>query len=104
LSVRDEPVSLTGNGQDVVGVIRPLAEGPPEGRDLAGEVVFLNGRVRPDAIEQLVLGHKTIAMLEQDGEHVEGLGRNGYGVTVAPKPSRHHIGDERAERICTVPG
>ena len=103
LSARDESVSLARDGKDVVGLIRALTERPPKGRDLAREIVFLDGRVRPHTIQQLVLRDQAIPMLEQDDEHVEGLRRDWYRVTVSPEPPRHRVGDERTERKCTVP-
>jgi hypothetical protein len=84
LSVGDESVSLTRNGDNVVGIIRTLTERPPKGRHLAREIVLLDRCVRPDAIQQLVLCDETIATFEQDGEHVEGLRGDRYGVTLAP--------------------
>ena len=87
LSVRDESISLARDGQDVVGLVGTLAERPSKRRDLASEIVFLNGRVGPDAVQQLVLRDKTIAMFEQDDEHVEGLRRDRHSAALAPQPS-----------------
>jgi hypothetical protein len=102
-SAGDESISLARDGQDVVGLIWTLTECPSQRGHLACEIVFLDCRVRPDTIQQLVLCDQTVAMFEQDDEDVEGLRRDWYRATLVPQPSRDRVSDERTEGIGTVP-
>jgi hypothetical protein len=80
-----------------------VTEQPAKRGHLACEIVFLDSRIRPDTIQQLVFCDQAIAMFEKHGENIERLGRNRYRMTLSPQPSRHRVGDERSKGIGTVP-
>ena len=82
---------------DVVVLVGSLAERAAQGRDLSSKIVFVDDRVRPDEPEEFVLLDGLVLVLQQDGEHLEGLGRNRNGVAVGPQRPLDGVNDEGAE-------
>ena len=100
----DESISVTGNGDDEIVLVGTLAERAPQRRNLTRQVVLVDGRVRPHAVQELVFADDVVSMLEQHDEHVEGLRRDRDETTIPPQLPLEGIHDERTEGIPTVPG
>ena len=86
LNTGDESISVTGNGHDVIVLVGTLAECPSQGRDLARQIVLIDGGVRPDAVQRLIFADDVGSMFEEHDEHVERLRRDGHELT-----ARHNL-------------
>ena len=93
----DESISLTGNGDDVVVLVRTLAKRPPHRRDLTRQVVLVDGGVRPHPVQELVFADDVVPMFEEHDEHVEVFDEIGTRRPSAPQPSLDGVDDERTE-------
>ena len=66
IGLGDEAVAARRNGRD-----RSDAEELAQRTDLHLEIVLVDDEACPDLADQLILGHDTVAMLEQHEQHVE---------------------------------
>ena len=83
----DESISVTGNSDDEIVLVGTLAKRAPQRRNLAGQIVLVDGRVRPHAVQKLIFTDDVVSMFEQHDEHVEGLRRDWDETTFAPQPA-----------------
>ena len=93
---------MTGNGYDEIVLVGTLAKRAPQRRNLTGQIVLVDGRVRPHAVQQLIFADDVVSMFEQHDEHVEGLRRDGHETTFPPQLPLEGIDDERTEGIAAV--
>ncbi len=94
-----ERVALLGNGDDVAMVPGLLAEDLSQGGDVDAQVGFGAHRAGPEQFDQLVLGKNLAAMLDEEQEQSERLGRDGNHSVAAPQHAVDRIDAKWAEFV-----
>jgi len=94
-----EPVADARHRLDVALPGRPIAERPPQRRDVVIEVVLFNGRVGPDALHQLVLRQQAARMFDQQAQGVEYLRAEGHGAALVEEPALAYLEAKRPEFV-----
>jgi hypothetical protein len=72
----DESIPASGDRGDIARVRGVIAKRPPVYEDTLRQVRLFDGRVGPDTAHEIVFFNRPAAMLEQDLEHVQRLGRH----------------------------
>jgi len=94
-----ESISAPGNGDDEIVLVRTLAKRPSQRRYLPRQVVLVDGRARPDTVQELIFADDLVSMFEQRDEHVEGFRRNRHETAFPPQPSLEGVDNERPEGV-----
>jgi hypothetical protein len=79
-----------------------VSQGLPDRRDVPRQIVFLNERVRPDELNELVFLDDTIAPFNQDDENFKGFQGEWDESAGAVERAARRIGDERTKGIDPV--
>ena len=70
--LRPKLIAAAGHGRDQAGFVSHCLAQPG---DVLGQVAFLHKGVRPDGLQQLILGHHSSGVQNHVGKNVEGLRR-----------------------------
>ena len=91
---------MAGERGDVLQTIRVAIQGSSKYEDLLAQVRLLDERVRPERAEQLLLRQHALATLDQEQEHVKGLGGQILGTTFAEQDALRWIQHKGAKLKC----
>src|SRR5437868_2909319 len=80
-------------------LLRAFAERFAQGRDVDGQVLFLDNGVGPDAVEQRPFVENLAAAFDQRQQRLEGLGSQRHRLARAPEQPLYGIQPESAELI-----
>ncbi len=93
-----EAIADARHGLDVLLARGFLAQGFPQHRHVMIQVVFLDRRLRPDAVEQLLLRDQPPGVLDQHQERVEHLQAQRDRLAAARKAALADVEMKRPER------
>jgi hypothetical protein len=78
---RDESVTMTTYGPNDALLRAFIVHSPAYSRQAPGQRRFADEDPRPELFEEFCLGHHTVTMLDEVGEHLERFGLDGHGLT-----------------------
>jgi hypothetical protein len=96
---RREPIPDAWHGLDVLLAGGALAERLPQHRHVVIEIVFLDGRLGPDRVEQFLLGDQPSGVLHQHEQRVEYLQTERNDLTAARQAALASIEMKRPELV-----
>ena len=96
---RHKPVAAFGDGLDVAVAVFAILEKAAQQIDGLSQVIFFDGRVRPNAVHQLIFGEQPAIAFGEGDEGIKHTGRQVNAVLAAPEDTLARIELEGTELV-----